>query len=267
MQNNKRNNIIDIKNKKGKEPITCISAYTYPIAQIIDEFCDIILVGDSLGMTIYGMKNTLDVSVEMMMNHGKAVTNATKNALIIVDIPFGSYEKSKEQAFENAAKIISQTGCDAVKIEMSEDLVETISFLNNRGIPTVAHVGLTPQHVNRLGGFKIQGRDKKSANQILDLAIACQEAGAFLLVIEGVIEKVASQVTKELEIPVIGIGASIDCDGQVLVIDDIIGIKQEYSPKFVKNYANLSNEIRRCASEFSNEVKSKKFPKSEHCFY
>ena len=269
---NQRNNILDIKSRKNrgsvtKEPIVCVAAYTYPIANLIDEFCDIILVGDSLGMTIYGMKNTLGVSVDMMINHGKAVVNATTKSLITVDMPFASYEASKEQAFINAARIITETGCQAVKIEMSEGLIDTVKFLSERGIPVMAHIGLTPQHINELGGFKVQGKDKISAKNILDLALESEKAGAFSLVIEGVVEKLANQITKNLTIPTIGIGASAECDGQVLVIDDILGVKQEYSPKFVRNYADLSKEIKKAVSNFSTDVKNHKFPTKDHCFY
>lgn len=262
-----RNNILCIREKKGKEPIVCISAYTFPMANLIDEFCDLILVGDSLGMTVYGMKNTLGVSLDMMINHGQAVVNGSKKSLVVVDMPYGSYEKSKEQALKNAVKVMSETGCNAVKLEMSLELVETVEFLVANKIPVVAHVGLTPQHIEKFGGFKIQGRNEKVAKDIVNLAILCEKAGAFALVIEGVVEKVGREITEKLDIPTIGIGASPECDGQVLVIDDILGIKQEYSPKFVKQYADLSAEIKKAVEQFSLEVKSKKFPSKEHCFY
>ncbi len=267
MQPHNRITVSDIKNYKNKEPITCVAAYTYPIANLIDEFCDLILVGDSLGMTIYGMKDTLGVSLEMMINHGKAVVNATKKSLIVVDLPHGSYETSKEQALETSLKVIKETGCDAVKLEVEDNIIEIIEFLTKKGVATVSHVGLTPQHIKEFGGFKVQGRDENRAKNIIDLALKSQKAGAFCIVIEGVIEKIAAQITKMLTIPTIGIGASVQCDGQILVIDDIIGIKQEYSPKFVKTYANLSQEIVNSVKTFSNEVKSKKFPTKDHCFY
>lgn len=267
MQPSRRNNIADIQGKKGSEKIVCIAAYTYPIAQLIDESCDLILVGDSLGMTIYGHENTLSVSVEMMVNHGKAVVNATKKSLIIVDLPYGSYETSKEQALETSLKVIKETRCDAVKLEITNDLIETIEFLSKNGVQVVSHIGLIPQHVEELGGFKVQGRDEKVAKNLIDLAVKSQDAGACLLVIEGVIESVSSEITNKLEIPTIGIGASLNCDGQVLVIDDLLGIEQEYSPKFVKKYANLSKEIKQSAQKFSSDVKSKKFPEDKHCFY
>jgi len=262
-----RNSVLDIQNKKGKEPITCIAAYTSPIAKMIDEYVDIILVGDSLGMTVYGMKNTLGVTLDMMINHGKAVVNSTKKSLIIVDMPFGVYEKSKEQALENCNKVINETGCDAVKLEVTKDLIPTIEFLTKNNINVVSHVGLIPQHVKELGGFKIQGRDEESAKEILDTAIGSQKAGAFAIVIEGVIETLATKITNSVDIPTIGIGASPNCDGQVLVIDDILGIKQEYSPQFVKQYANLSDEIKRAVKNFTNDVKTKKFPTKKHCFF
>jgi 3-methyl-2-oxobutanoate hydroxymethyltransferase len=263
----RRNNIQDIKSHKGKEPITCVAAYTYPVANLIDEFCDVILVGDSLGMTIYGMSNTLGVSVEMMINHGKAVVKATKKSLIVVDLPYGSYEQSTKQAYESASRVINETGCDAVKLEITPDLIETIQFLTHNNIPVISHIGLIPQHVEKLGGFKIQGRDEAKARELVDVAIRSQEAGAFCVVIEGVIEKVSCEITNALKIPTIGIGASPHCDGQVLVIDDILGIKKEYSPKFVKAYADVSGDIRNCVKQFSQDVKSGKFPTKDHCFY
>ncbi len=264
----KRNNISSITNKKGKELITCVAAYTHPVAKLIDEFCDIILVGDSLGMTIYGMNNTLGVTLDMMINHGKAVVNATKKSLIVVDLPYGSYETSKEQALKTSLEVVAKTGCEAVKLEIkNDDLIKTIKFLNQKGIKVVSHVGLTPQNIKEMGGFKVQGRDKKTAQKIIDLAVKSQDAGAFCVVIEGVIEEIASKITNKLTIPTIGIGASPHCDGQVLVIDDILGIQQEYSPRFVKKYANLSQDISDAVKNFSNDVKNKKFPKEEHCFF
>lgn len=258
--------INDIKNHKRKQPLVCIAAYTYPIANLIDKYCDLILVGDSLGMTIYGMENTLDVSVEMMINHAKAVVNATKKSLIVVDLPYGSYDKSKEQALETSRKILKETGCDAVKLEVEENIIPIIEFLVQNDIPVVSHIGLTPQNVEEFGGFKIQGRKEDRAQTIINLAKKSQECGAFCVVIEGVVENIAAKITNLLEIPTIGIGASKECDGQILVIDDILGIKQEYSPKFVKNYSDLSKEIENAVKNYSNEVKNKKFPTSDHCF-
>lgn len=257
-----------IKNLHSKEPIVCISAYTYPIAKLIDKFCDLILVGDSLGMTIYGMSDTKSVSMDMMINHGQAVKNAVPNALVIVDLPYGSYEKSHEQALENCKKIIAKTGCDGVKIEVKNfALVDTVKFLVNNGINVAAHVGLTPQNIDEFGGFKVQGKDDKSAQQIIDIAVKCEKAGAFCMFIEAVIESVATEIVEKLSIPTIGIGASAKCSGQVLVIDDILGINQDYKPKFTKQYDDLSDKITNAVGKFASEVKSHKFPSKEHCFF
>ncbi|MES2677178.1 MAG: 3-methyl-2-oxobutanoate hydroxymethyltransferase [Pseudomonadota bacterium] len=254
-----------IKNfQNQKTPITCLTAYTYPIAKILDKHCDMILVGDSLGMAIYGMENTLGVSVEMMINHGKAVVKAASRALIVVDIPYGSFEKSPTQALETAQKIINETGCDAVKIETSKETITTVKFLVDQGIPVMGHIGLLPQKVIEMGGYKYQGRDENSAKEILQIAIDLEKAGAFATVIEGVPAALASQITKSISIPTIGIGASVDCSGQVLVIDDVLGLNQEFKPRFVKNYANLANEIDKAVTEFCDEVRSKKFPTKKH---
>ncbi|MFT6077118.1 MAG: 3-methyl-2-oxobutanoate hydroxymethyltransferase [Myxococcota bacterium] len=252
------------KIQNQKEPITCIAAYTYPMAKILDNHCDMILVGDSLGMSIYGMKNTQDVSVQMMIDHGKAVVRGAKKALIIVDIPCGSFEESKEQALETAQKIINQTNCDAVKIETLPQTMETIEFLVQNNIPVMGHVGLLPQTVKDLQGYKYQGRDENSAAQILQTAIDLEKCGAFAIVIEGVPASLASSITKSIQIPTIGIGASNDCSGQVLVIDDLIGINQDFKPRFVKQYANLSNDIGKVVVEFCDEVKNRKFPTKEN---
>jgi 3-methyl-2-oxobutanoate hydroxymethyltransferase len=252
------------KIQNQSSPITCIAAYTYPIAKILDDHCDVILVGDSLGMSIYGMKNTQNVSVQMMIDHGKAVVRGAKKALIVVDIPFGSFENSKEQALETAQKIINQTSCDAVKIECLPHTINTIEFLVQNKIPVMGHVGLLPQKVKDLQGYKYQGKDENSAAQILQTAIDLEKAGAFSIVIEGVPASLASQITKNINIPTIGIGASNDCSGQVLVIDDLNGINQDFKPKFVKQYANLANDIEKSVAEFCVEVRNRKFPAKEN---
>ncbi len=260
-----RKKISDIKNQKGLEPLVCLTAYSYPMAQLLDEFCDILLVGDSVGMTIYGAKNTLSVSLETMVNHGRAVVKGSKQALIVVDMPFGSYENSKEQALENAMKILQETNCDAVKLETASNMADTVSFLVENNINVMGHVGLMPQHVNEYGGYKYQGRDEKSAEIILNDAIKIAEAGAFAIVIEGVTEKLASIISKKLSIPTIGIGASVDCDGQILVIDDLLGLNQDFKPKFVKQYINLAEQIKSSVKQYQGEVKTRKFPAKEHC--
>ena len=250
--------------KKSQEKIICLTAYTFPMAKILDEFCDIILVGDSLGMTIYGMPDTVDVTLEMMINHGKAVVKARKKSFVVVDLPFGTYEKSCEQALTSAQKVISETGCDAIKIETSRDLVPTIKFLTENKINVMGHVGLMPQSVRKIGGYRYQGRDENSAKEIFETAKLVEKAGVFSLVIEAVPAVLATKITQELSIPTIGIGASAECDGQVLVIDDLLGLNQEFKPRFVKYYADLAGEISAAVKKFSADVKSGKFPAKEN---
>ena len=218
------------------------------------------------GMTIYGFKDTLDVTLDMMINHGKAVMKAVKKSFVVVDLPFGTYENSKEQALESAKKVITETGCNAIKIETSRELVSTVKFLVQNNINVMAHVGLMPQHVRKIGGYRYQGRDEKSAREILETSKLVEEAGAFCLVIEAVPEKLASEISAVLKIPTIGIGASAACDGQVLVIDDLLGINQEFKPRFVKHYANIASQIADAVQQFSQDVKNKQFPASENLF-
>jgi 3-methyl-2-oxobutanoate hydroxymethyltransferase len=253
-----------ILQKKNQEKIICLTAYSFPMAKILDESCDIILVGDSLGMTIYGFEDTVDVTLEMMINHGKAVMRGSKKSFVVVDLPFGTYEKSPSQALESAKKVIAETGCNAIKIEVSSELVATVKFLVENKINVMGHVGLLPQSVREIGGYKYQGRDEKSAQEILETSKLIEKAGAFSLVIEAVPEKLAREISSALKIPTIGIGASAECDGQVLVIDDLLGLNQEFKPRFVKRYANLSQQVSEAVKKFSEEVKSKKFPGSEN---
>ncbi len=253
-----------IQLKKRSEKIVCLTAYTYPIAKILDEFCDIILVGDSLGMVIYGLEDTVDVTLDMMISHGKAVMRAVKKSFVVVDLPFGTYEFSKEQALQAAQKIIAETGCDAVKIETPKLLAETVKYLAQNKINVMAHIGLMPQHVREIGGYKYQGKDENSAREIFETAKLMEKAGAFSLVIEAVPEKLAAEISAELQIPTIGIGASVNCDGQVLVIDDLLALNQEFKPRFVKYYANLAGEIKRAVAQFSEDVKAQKFPAKEN---
>lgn len=254
----------DILNKKNNEKIICLTAYSFPMAKILDEYCDIILVGDSLGMTIYGFSDTVDVTLEMMINHGKAVMKAVKKSFVVVDLPHGTYEVSPQQALQSAQKVIAETGCDAIKIETSMKLVPTVKLLVENNINVMGHVGLLPQSVREIGGYKYQGRDENSAKEILETAKLVAQAGAFSLVIEAVPAKLADEITAAISIPTIGIGASANCDGQVLVIDDLLGFNQEFKPKFVKQYANLAKEISESVKEFSVEVKDKKFPEQKH---
>lgn len=252
--------IAQILQKKSQEKIICLTAYSYPIAKILDKYCDIILVGDSLGMAIYGHKDTTQTTLEMMINHGKAVKKACESALIVVDLPINTYENSPAQALENAQKVIAETGCDAIKIETSRNLVPTVKFLVENKINVMGHIGLLPQHVIEIGGYRYQGRDEKSAQEIFTTALELEKAGAFSVVIEAVPVELASKISQNLKIPTIGIGASADCDGQVLVIDDLLGLNQEFKPKFVTHYENLSQKIADAVKNFCHDVKSQKFP-------
>ncbi len=258
--------IKDIASQKGKSPIVCLTAYTAPFAKLMDKHTDILLVGDSVGMALYGMDSTLAVSIDIMINHGKAVAKAAGHACVIVDMPFGSYQESPEQAFRNAAAIMAQTGCQAIKLEGGIAMKETIKFLVSRGIPVMAHIGLMPQHINVYGSYSYHGKTADTQKQIMNDSIAVQEAGAFAVVIEGVKEELARDVTKKLAIPVIGIGGSPMCDGQILVSEDMLGLFTEFKPKFVKNYANLAQQIDKAVEAYANDVRTRKFPAPEHCF-
>lgn len=253
-----------ILQRKGNEKITCLTAYTFPMAKILDEHCDMLLVGDTLGMTIYGFPNTIEVTLEMMINHGKAVVKAAEKSLVIVDLPCGTYEESREQALQSAQKVILETGCDAIKIETSRDLAATVKFLVENKINVVGHVGLLPQQVEEMSGYRYQGRDENSAKEILETAKLVAKAGAFALVIEAVPAELATKITQEISIPTIGIGASADCDGQVLVIDDLLGLNQEFKPRFVTHYENLAEKISTAVRKFSEDMKAKKFPAKEN---
>jgi 3-methyl-2-oxobutanoate hydroxymethyltransferase len=259
-----KNSYQKILAKKGQEKIVCLTAYSFPIAKILDNFCDIILVGDSLGMAIYGLPDTVDVNLEMMINHGKAVMRAVKKSFVVIDLPYGTYEKSKEQALESAQKVIDQTGCDAIKIETSRDLVATIEFLTANKINVMSHVGLLPQHVRKIGGYRYQGRNEKDAKEILETAKLIEKAGAFSLVIEAVPAILANKITQAISIPTIGIGASDECDGQILVIDDLLGLNQEFKPKFVNHYEELAQKISYAVEKFSQDVRERKFPDSKN---
>ncbi|OSQ39422.1 3-methyl-2-oxobutanoate hydroxymethyltransferase [Thalassospira mesophila] len=255
-----------LRARKGGEPIVCLTAYTTPMAQRLDAHCDLLLVGDSVGTVVYGMDNTLAVTVDMMINHGKAVMRGSKNACVVIDLPFGSYQESKEQAFRTAARILSETGCAAVKFEGGAELADTIEFLTRRGVPVMAHIGLMPQQVNTLGGFKSQGRDDVTASKVMADAKAVAKAGAFSVVIEGTVEAVARAITAEIDIPTIGIGASPACDGQVLVTEDMLGLFSDFTPKFVKRYANLGDQVAEAAARYAAEVRNRSFPGDEHCY-
>ncbi|AFZ82973.1 3-methyl-2-oxobutanoate hydroxymethyltransferase [Candidatus Kinetoplastidibacterium crithidiae] len=261
-----RKNIIFIKNCKRKQKIVALSAYTSSIASIIDKHVDLILVGDSLGMVIYGFPNTLSVTLDMMIAHGSAVVRSTKLACTVVDMPFGSYQASKSQAFKNASKILSETGAQAVKIEGGSEMAETVSFLTNRGIPVMGHIGLMPQQFNTVGGFKALKSEDHVFKKILEDATLLESAGAFAIVLECVSEVIGESISNKLDIPIVGIGASPSCDGQILVVDDILGMQKNFSPKFVKKYANMEEQISQAVEKYSLEVKEGIFPAKEYCF-
>jgi 3-methyl-2-oxobutanoate hydroxymethyltransferase len=254
-----------IRQRKGGEPIVMLTAYTARMAQLLDPHCDMLLVGDSLGQVIYGLDSTIPVTLEMMCAHGAAVVRGSWHALVAVDMPFGSYEESPDQAFRNAARVMKETGAAAVKLEGGEAMAETIAFLSARGIPVIGHVGLTPQAVNALGGYRARGRDEAEADKILADARAVDQAGAFALVLEGVMEEIANQATRIVSCPTIGIGASAECDGQVLVTEDMLGLF-ERTPRFVKRYDDLAARIGEAAATYAAEVRSRAFPTDDQIY-
>ncbi|MCL2473580.1 MAG: 3-methyl-2-oxobutanoate hydroxymethyltransferase [Alphaproteobacteria bacterium] len=258
----------DIK-KTGinNKPIACITAYTAPMAQIADPLVDIILVGDSLGMTIYGFDSTIPVTIDMMIAHGEAVVRYAKHAMVVVDMSYNTYEHSKEQALENAKKIMEKTKCAAVKLEGGVELAGTIKYLVDNGIPVMGHIGLLPQSVEKMGGYKIQGRNDEGAKKVMNDALAVEKAGAFSIVIEGTIEPVARDITNALKIPTIGIGASPACDGQILVLDDVIGTFTAFSPKFSKRFCDVKPIINAAIAQYAADVKARVFPSEDNCFY
>lgn len=262
----KRITLSDLKARKNADPIVCLTAYTTSISRLIDEHVDLMLVGDSLGMVLYGMDSTLGVSVDMMIAHGKGVIRGASRACVVVDMPFGSYEESPEMAFRNCSRVMAETRCSGVKLEGGVQMADTIEFLVRRGIPVVAHVGLTPQSVHAFGGFKSQGRSPQEAERILEDARAVARAGASLVVVEGVVEELGRRITEEIDVPTIGIGASAACDGQILVTEDLIGLFAEFKPKFVKRYAQMDEMITGAVKSYRDEVRARTFPAAEHCF-
>lgn len=255
-----------IRNAKGKDPLVCLTAYTTPVAQALDEACDLLLVGDSLGMVVYGMESTIPVTLDMMIAHGAAVARGAKHALVVVDLPFGSYQESPAQAFRNASRILAETGCDAVKLEGGAVMGETISFLTQRGVPVLAHIGLQPQSVNALGGYAARGKEAAEAEAILADARAVADAGAFAIVVEGVVAPLAARITSAVRVPTIGIGASAECDGQILVTDDMMGMTFGHVPKFVRRYADVGATIKDAARAYAEDVRARRFPAEEHLY-
>ena len=262
-----RVSIPDLISRKNGEPIVSLTAYTTPMAKILDPHCDFLLVGDSLGMILYGMDSTLGVTLDMMINHGVAVVRGSSRACIIVDMPFGTYQESPEQAYRNCARVIAKTGCSAVKIEGGVEMADTVSFLVQRGIPVMGHVGLKPQSVNIVGSYRAHGREPDEAEKVREDARAISSAGAFSIVLEGIIEKLAAEITDEIRAVTIGIGASAKCDGQILVTEDAIGMFSEFTPKFVKRFSETGEDIGNAVSEYAREVKERIFPGDEHCYH
>ena len=260
--------VLDLKEKKQKkEPIVMITAYDYPSAQMVDEAgVDIILVGDSLGMVVLGYENTLPVTMEDMLRHTAAVVRGAKRAMVVGDMPFMSYQLSPEQALDNAGRFIKEAGAHAVKLEGGEEVLEAIRKITSAGIPVMGHIGLTPQSIHRIGGYRVQGRDEETALKLKRDAKLLEEAGCFSIVLEAVPVELAKEITESLEIPTIGIGAGPYCDGQVLVYHDVLGIFQEFKPKFVKRYANLRASIVDAVKSYVEEVRNREFPDEEHSY-
>mgnify|MGYP005845263271 CR=1 FL=1 len=261
-----RISVPELARRKGPGSIVSLTAYSTPMARWVDAQADLIIVGDSLGMVLYGLPSTLGVSLEMMIAHGQAVMRGSERACVAVDLPFGSYQASPEQAFHAAARVLRETGAAAVKLEAGEALAETVAFLVARGVPVLAHVGLMPQQVNVLGGFKAQGLEAAGAERVRRDALAMQAAGAFAVVLEGIAEPLARHLSEELAIPTIGIGASPACDGQVLVTEDALGLFGDYQPRFVKRYAALAPSIEQALAAYAEDVRQGRFPKPGHCF-
>jgi 3-methyl-2-oxobutanoate hydroxymethyltransferase len=252
--------------RKGGEPIVCLTAYTAPMAAILDEACDLLLVGDSVGMVLHGLPNTIGVTLEMMILHGQAVMRGSRRALVVVDMPFGAYEGAPERAYDNAVRILKETGAQAVKVESGPEVAETIAYLTRRGVPVMGHVGLRPQAVLMDGGFRARGKRPEEAACIVAEAEAAAAAGAFCVVVEGVAESVAAKITAALEVPTIGIGASAGCDGQILVTEDMLGLF-EWTPKFVRRYADLRSEVARAVREYAADVRTGAFPAAAETYF
>jgi len=255
----------DIRARKGGEPIVSLTSYHAHTARLVDKYCDVILVGDSLGMVMHGLETTVPVTLDMMILQGHAVMRGSKRAMVVVDMPFGSYEASKEQAFISAARVMKETGCGAIKLEGGRRMAETIRFLVERGVPVMGHIGLTPQSINTIGSFRAQGRDEKDWGPIEDDARAVTDAGAFAVVIEAVAEPLARKITKDIAIPTIGIGGSVACDGQILVLEDMIGLSPRV-PKFVRRYGELGPSIEAAVKTYAADVRARAFPGPEHVY-
>jgi 3-methyl-2-oxobutanoate hydroxymethyltransferase len=261
----KRVTVPEIRAHKNAKPVVCLTCYHAHTAKLLDQHVDLMLVGDSLGMVMHGMETTLGVTLDMMILHGKAVMRGSKHALVVVDLPFGSYEESPEVAFRSAARVIQETGCTAVKMEGGACLADTIRYLTARGIPVMGHIGLTPQMIQIFGGFKTQGRTEAEWPAIEADAKAVAEAGVFAVVLEGMAEPLAAKITREIAIPTIGIGASAECDGQILVMEDMLGLNPN-PPKFVRQYANLGPDIEAAVKAYATDVRNRAFPGKENVY-
>lgn len=263
-----RKTVPDIARRKGENntPLVCLTAYTAPMAQALDPYCDILLVGDSVAMVLYGEPSTLQADLDMMIRHGKAVQNASQKALVVVDLPFGSYQASKEDALRSAARVLKETGASSVKLEGGAEMANTIAYLTQRAIPVMGHIGLQPQSVNTMGGFKAQGMEEASRQKIINDAKAIAQAGAYAIVLEGVAESLGAEITKLVPCPVIGIGASAACDGQILVAEDMLGLGTGKLPRFVKQYSSLSVFIDQAAKAYAADVQARRFPDAAHVY-
>jgi 3-methyl-2-oxobutanoate hydroxymethyltransferase len=256
----------DIRARKGGEPLVCLTAYDAPTAAILDPHCDLLLVGDSVGMVVHGLPNTVGVTLEMMILHGQAVMRGSKRAMVVIDMPFGSYEGGKEVAYDNCARVMKETGAQGVKLESGPTVPETIAYLVQRGIPVMGHVGLRPQAVLTDGAFKAKGRTEEERLRVLAEAEATADAGAFAVVVEGVAEGLAREVTEVIDKPTVGIGASAACDGQILVVSDMLGMF-EWTPKFVRRYADLRGEIDRAVAGYAADVRARRFPAEVETYF
>ena len=255
----------DIRARKGGEPIVCLTSYHAHTARLVDRYCDVILVGDSLGMVMHGFETTVPVTLDMMILQGHAVMRGSRRSLVVIDMPFGSYEASKELAFMSAARVMKETGCGAIKVEGGRRMAETIAFLVERGVPVMGHIGLTPQSINTIGSFRAQGRDQADWEPIEADAMAVADAGAFAVVIEAVAEPLGRRITGQVPIPTIGIGASPACDGQILVLEDMLGLSPRV-PKFVKRYGDLGPGIEAAIQGYAKDVRARAFPGPEHVY-
>lgn len=255
-----------LRAQKGGTPIVALTAYTAPQAKFLDPHCDLLLVGDSLAMVVYGLETTRGVTLDIMIAHGRAVVRGAQRALVVVDLPHGTYESDPSQAVQSAKRVMEETGAQAVKLEGGEDRAEQVAAIVEAGIPVLGHVGLLPQKAEHRGAFKIQGKDDEGARQVMADAHAIAKAGAFAMVIEGTVEPVARAITAEVEVPTIGIGASPTCDGQILVTNDMVGLFADFTPKFVKRYADLGQAMEEAAAAYADDVRARRFPGLEHCF-